>query len=78
MDSREEKGARVDASEPSAALLRSQLEARSVKVRWDRSPVEGMMTLPLRSFWEESGQQDVVAKKRIYNQDMEQKRIQHG
>lgn len=47
MDWCEENGDNI-ASESSLWLSRD--EVRSVKVRRDRSPVEGMMTEPLRSF----------------------------
>jgi hypothetical protein len=50
MDWREKKGSMGDVAEASASLDENRLEGRRVKVRCDRSPVEGMMTEPLRSF----------------------------
>lgn len=40
----------VDAADASVCLDENRLDGRRVKVRWDRSPVEGMMNEPLRSF----------------------------
>jgi hypothetical protein len=52
MDWREKKGAMGELAEPSVTvwLEGKRLAGRRVKVRCERSPVEGMMTEPLRSF----------------------------